>query len=487
MNQLISFFIFVLSSAIVHSSELRDFEKNLTEIKSNSSLSANKRHLAIYQHTLELGVHGVDYLVTRRNVNGLFVALVKDSWEAYIAASDNLLKLSRQRSEEHQALAELYLIERTQALYNKYMESISYRFILKDQSLILDNKIEIFIENILSRSNRNKLPYLLGVVARKKPRGYENSLIYQKFDRGESLEGFATLDFRIIDALRKIFYVSTGTVSRSLGAVAGPIEWGRSGRVSVDVQLKNNILAKLMPLDIVFEKKSNKLTDYLIPGYWGHNAVWLGTKEQLIELGIWESKELAPFRDNIENGNSIFEIRRQGAGFSRFDDWLEMDAFASIRVKGLLDKSESRILKVYRILSEQFGKEYDFGFNVDTSYKVTCSELVYLAYGDYQWPTRSMLGRTIVGPNEIAELVFYKDAPLELISFVTSGEEEAPKFQEKEILANLMGFNLQSDGTFKKRYKVCYSDGRVHIRDNIRIKRRCVEKEKYLYLQLSKT
>ena len=481
MSQFIAFFVLILSSVSVYSSELSYFENSLDVIRSNSTFSADKKHYAIFQHTLNLGIYGIDYLATRTSVNGLFLTLVKDSWEVYIAASNKLLRSSKQSVKEREALAELYLIERTQLLYDKYMESRAVRFILKDQSLMLDNKIEEFIEQTLSRSNRARIPALLDVVVSKKPAGYEDSIVYKKFYKHESLNGFASLDYYFSDVLAKIFFVSTDSISRLLGVVAGPIEWGRNGRLGTISQ--DYISAKLRPLDIVFEKKSYKLTDYLIPGYWGHNAVWLGTKEQLIELGIWGSKELAPFKEQIESGNSIFEMRKRGAVFSRFGEWLTMDAFASIRVKGLLDKPEKSILKIFSNLSKQLGKKYDFGFNVDSSAKVTCSEVVYLAYGDYKWPTKNILGRATVGPNEIAELIFYKDSPLELVTFVTGDEGGGPKFQKKEFLADLMGFSLQEDGTFKKRYKVCDAANRMHSRKGMRIKRRCVEKEKYLYLQ----
>ncbi len=481
MNKLILLFILIISSKYVYSSELTAFENNLDIIRNNATFTVDKKHLAIYQHTLNLGIYGLDYLSSRASVNGLFLTLVRDSWDAYIAASNNLLASSKKGGEEREALAELYLIERTQLLHDKYMESRATRFILKDQSLVLDNKIEAFVEEVLSPSNKQKIPSLIDVVESKRPVGYEDSVIYKVFKNNESLNGFANLDYYFSDVLAKFFLVSTGSISRSLGAVVGPIEWGRGGLFGN--RLQETISAKLKPLDIIFEKKSYKLTDYLIPGYWGHNAIWLGTKEQLIELGVWESKALEPFRQQIESGNSIFEMRRHGAVFSRLDEWIDVDAFASLRVKGLLDKSENSLLEIFVNLNEQVGKKYDFGFNVDSTNKVTCSEVVYLAYGDYQWPTKKILGRATVGPNEIAELIFYKDSPLELIDFITADDEGVPKSQKKDVLAELMGFNLQEDGTFKKRYTECFSDDRIHGGKNMRTKRRCVEKDKYLYLQ----
>ena len=163
----------------------------------------DKKHLAIYQHTLNLGIYGLDYLSSRASVNGLFLTLVRDRWDAYIAASNNLLASSKKGGEEREALAELYLIERTQLLHDKYMESRATRFILKDQSLVLDNKIEAFFREVLSPSNKKKIPSLIDVVESKRPVGYEDSVIYKVFKNNESLNGFAKLDYYFSDVLAK--------------------------------------------------------------------------------------------------------------------------------------------------------------------------------------------------------------------------------------------------------------------------------------------
>ena len=481
MRQLVTMLILMLSSFSAVSSELSYFDGELYVVKNKLYPSIEDRHFAVYQLTLNLGVYGIDYLSERENGNGLFSELMKESWKEYILSSKQLRNFSGQRTASQQALAELYLIERTQSLYNKYMSNKSIRFMFKDQSLSLDNKIEDFLEETLSKSNKLKIPYLLKIVEMNKPVGYEGSVIFNGYMNKAPLDGFSSMKYHFSDVFEKLFFMTTNSISYSLGLVAGPVKWGRGGKLVDDVESKKIILGKLKPLDIILEKKAYKLTDYMIPGYWGHNAVWLGTKEQLLELGVWNSNELAPFRRQIELGNSVFEMRRRGVTFSRFDDWMNMDAFAAIRVKGMLEKSDADILRIFKILSEQIGKAYDFGFNADSAFKITCSELVYLAYGDYKWPTKNVFGRPTIGPNEIAASVFYIDSKLELVSFVTGDRENGAKFQSKDFLAKLMGFNAKEDGTFKKRYSECewineYRDKKRRYR-----KKRCFNKEKYMY------
>ena len=482
MKQLLSFFIFFTLVLSAQSSEFSNFENNLEDIKNDDSLSINNKHFALYQHTLNLGAYGLDYLATRESGNGIFLELMKESWKEYITTSKTYLDLSKNMKKSEKALVEIFLIERTQSLYNTYMDNKPTRQILKDQSLVLDHQIENFFERTLSKSNRKKIASYLFQIKKEKPSGFNQSVIFSKFLNNESLKQFANLDSHVTDLFSKLFSISTNSISYSFGAIASPIEWGNGGQLRNDKKAQNKIFNELKPLDIIFEKKGYKLTDYTIPGYWGHNAVWLGTKEQLIELGIWDKKELELFRTQIENGNSIFEMRKWGITFSNFEKWINMDAYASIRVKGILEKSKKDLLKVFRIFSEQLNKKYDFGFNADTSFKITCSEVIYLAYGDYNWPTKNIFGRNTISPNDMAESAFYKDSPFQFISFVTGDEEKGATFQSKEFFANLMGFNAKDDGTFKKRYNECKLSHKRQKRRGIKIKNNCVKKEKYLYL-----
>ncbi|WP_164848198.1 YiiX/YebB-like N1pC/P60 family cysteine hydrolase [Halobacteriovorax sp. HLS] len=470
----------------VSATEFQKFEKHLEYIRTHNYSSINKKHFAIYQHTLNLGSYSLDYLNTRQNGNGLFLELIKESWRSYIKitkelqADHNLLKVSELTGE--QALNQLFIIERTQSLYNTYMDNKQTRVILKDQSLVLENKLKSFLETTLSSKVRDRINSIIKIVERNEVENKFESIIFTKYSNKEALNSFANLDAHVSDFFSRLLTISTNSLSYSFGAIAGPIEWGDGGQLRNDRAAIDKIYQELKPLDIIFEKKAYKLTDYTIPGYWGHNAVWLGTKEQLIELGIWESKELDPFRDRIENGQSIFEMRKWGITFANYEKWINMDAYASIRVKGILEKSKEDLLKIFRIFGEQMDKSYDFGFNADTSFKITCSEVIYLAYGDYNWPTERIFGRNTISPNGMAEAIFYKNSPYQFVSYVTGDEDKGATFHSKEYFANLMGFNAKKDGSFKKRYNECRLKYKRIRRGSIKLINHCIKKEKYLSL-----
>jgi len=69
----------------------------------------------------------------------------------------------------------------------------------------------------------------------------------------------------------------------------------------------------------------------------------------------------------------------------------------------------------------QIGKEYDFNFDVETTDKIVCSQLVYLAYDKIEWPTKSVVGRYTISPDNIA-IKALNNGPFELVLFYHDGK-----------------------------------------------------------------
>ena len=50
----------------------------------------------------------------------------------------------------------------------------------------------------------------------------------------------------------------------------------------------------------------------------------------------------------------------------------------------------------------QLGKEYDFKFDVETSIKIVCSELIYATDILHTWPTKNSGGINTISPDNVA-------------------------------------------------------------------------------------
>ncbi|HQH27497.1 MAG TPA: Poxvirus G6, partial [Oligoflexia bacterium] len=66
-------------------------------------------------------------------------------------------------------------------------------------------------------------------------------------------------------------------------------------------------------------------------------------------------------------------------------------------------------------------KDYDFNFDVNTTDKIVCSELIYVSYPSIAWPTEHVVGRFTISPDNVARLAA-GGAPLRLVRFYHDGE-----------------------------------------------------------------
>ncbi len=140
-----------------------------------------------------------------------------------------------------------------------------------------------------------------------------------------ALSRFNIFKNEVEDNIRLISSDATNQVSKMFGNAAGIIVARRGKLDELPKEKQSEIIANLQPLDILLEKAPFRLTDYLIPGYWSHVALWSGTEEELSKLGVWdelpaiynEAKETyhysgPDFQDAIRNGHMVIEALRPG-------------------------------------------------------------------------------------------------------------------------------------------------------------------------------
>lgn len=239
-------------------------------------------------------------------------------------------------------------------------------------------------------------------------------------------------------------------VSGLFGNTMGLFET-RKGKLYGDKIAKKNIIEHLQPLDILLEKTPFRLTDKLIPGHFGHVAIWTGSKAELIDIGLWENPYVQKHADKIsskedansKNEHQIVEALRSGVQLSTLDEFMNIDDFVILRpiFKGENNKplSKEALLMAFR----QLGKKYDFNFDVNTTDKIVCSELAYVSFPSIDWPTEKTLGRHNISPDNVAKLA-WNNLPLELILFYHDGKLVSKENQLIKMKA-LMQALMQAD------------------------------------------
>lgn len=220
----------------------------------------------------------------------------------------------------------------------------------------------------------------------------------------------------------------------------------------ITADLINEYREKLMPGDIFLERREWHATNVGIPGYWTHNALYLGTLQEM-EAYFENIPELAgkKFSEFVqENYKAVYEelqraddkgykyavieSKRPGVILMSLEESAGADSLAVLRVKGVSPSDQFRI--VTQALSH-YGKPYDFDFNFITDNALVCSELVYKAYLDINKlhiELEELNGRLMLSPNKFAKKFAQEygtdKAELELVLFLDGNEKTGKAIQK---------------------------------------------------------
>ncbi|MEK6773337.1 MAG: YiiX/YebB-like N1pC/P60 family cysteine hydrolase [Bdellovibrionota bacterium] len=280
-----------------------------------------------------------------------------------------------------------------------------------------------FIKQLPASEMDAQTNYLVGVI--------QSSPSYQLFRNGliKNLLSFAALRLiseknRLLDALFSNSRDTEDLISKAFGNVVAVIET-RQGKLNPTKPpgLLQKIETKLKPLDILLEKTPFRLTDRLIPGHWGHLALWIGSLEQLKEEGLWDliadednqpawkAMPLAKRQKIIQaltTGNVILEALRPGVQLNSLKQFMNVDDFLAIRPDYLQNDREIKAELIAQALTH-FSKDYDFNFDAKTQDKIICSELVYWVFTDIPWLTENTFGRASISPDNVIHTVLNRN------------------------------------------------------------------------------
>jgi hypothetical protein len=207
-------------------------------------------------------------------------------------------------------------------------------------------------------------------------------------------------------------------------------------------------------MDIITEKTGFTLTDKMIPGYFGHIAIWLGTEEHLKEIELWNHPTIVPYQNRIIKGYSILETDRKGTHLKTLKDFMNIDELAIASIPSFKNLSKEQKIVLYDNALAQLGKGYDFNFDVETSNKLVCSELLYQVFGAIHWPTDNYLKRNTISPDNVLSLALYKKSPIILSYYL--GATNRKNIYKKNIddLANDLGY-LKKENQFMIKGEKC--------------------------------
>jgi hypothetical protein len=232
--------------------------------------------------------------------------------------------------------------------------------------------------------------------------------------------------------------VVKGTTSSAFFPVqAGIAEWMGDTKVwrternlISDAQIQS-LAPRLLPGDILLERREWYLSNIGLPGYWPHAALVVGTPEERAalfadpEVTAWVKAQGQPDGDfeallaarepaaaktsrAMENGHPVrvLEAISEGVVFTSFEHTLAADSLAVLRPRLATTARAAAILRAFHYA----GRPYDYDFDFLTDSALVCTELVYKAYEPgpgktgLSLPLTEVLGRTTLPPNLIARM-----------------------------------------------------------------------------------
>ncbi|MCL1911366.1 MAG: hypothetical protein FWG13_04090 [Leptospirales bacterium] len=207
---------------------------------------------------------------------------------------------------------------------------------------------------------------------------------------------------------------------------------------------------RILPGDILLERREWFLSNIGLPGFWPHAALCVGTEaerakffdvpevrdwviSQGIKDGKFESllKKRCPAAQKAnqgkdESGHSlrIIEAVSEGVVFSSVSHSADADSAAVLRPNLSRLEIAMALLKAFGY----YGMPYDFDFDFRTSNALVCSELVYKSYSPdagqkgLDFPLTTIIGRPVLTPNNLIryfdETYDKKDRPLDFVLFL---------------------------------------------------------------------
>ncbi len=277
----------------------------------------------------------------------------------------------------------------------------------------------------------------------------------------------------VLTAKNALRVLQGGAQSAWLPLQAGVSEWMGDTKVYRGTQCLispaqiKDLQPKLLPGDILLERREWFLSNIGLPGFWSHAALYIGTPEErrafFADAGVraWTKQQgetggdfemllqkrspeaTRQSRTPQEEGHwvRVLEAMSEGVVFTTLEHSAGCDSLAVLRPR--LPKTE-RALALLRAF-HYAGRPYDFNFDFATDAELVCTELVYKAYEPaagvrgLTFPLVEMLGRKVTPANELArqfDTQYGTPAQQSDLILFLDGQERG----RKAVAASLRGF-----------------------------------------------
>jgi hypothetical protein len=195
------------------------------------------------------------------------------------------------------------------------------------------------------------------------------------------------------DVLGRALYGVQEAVGRGLAEV----RMKPSHLPSLPKRIRAELVELLRPGDVLVVRKEFAATNYLLPGYWPHVALFVGTGSGLVDHGLANHPHIEPRLPRLRSATEVTAVLTPDP-INTWSNGAEhpcvLEAMKDgVRIRSVNSAFNSDSIVVVRptleechvasALAQAFmheGKPYDFDFDFCASHRLVCTEVVYRAY-----------------------------------------------------------------------------------------------------------
>ena len=210
--------------------------------------------------------------------------------------------------------------------------------------------------------------------------------------------------------------------------------------------------------DIILEKDMQANTDTLIPGYWVHASIYMGTIKEMKAIGIWDDPGFAIIQYEIEKYRTspdrqhylnnvwknkkafedipwFYESDRPGVGVHPLIKFLKTDGMAVLRPTK--NWNTEAIKHIFKRANDRMYFPYDYVHDTKRKFWVSCSKVVLKVFDQVTFPVSKNLEYISVSPDQIGQPVSLdptkpEEGELKLIQFFDAEDEGKLRFDHRD-------------------------------------------------------
>jgi hypothetical protein len=174
-------------------------------------------------------------------------------------------------------------------------------------------------------------------------------------------------------------------------------------RPAVNTKALDYLTRIIKPGDLLFTRTEHKVTTALLPGFFAHVAIYLGSAGDLKRLGLHREPAVQRAWAKLEKPSRfgyVLEAKHAGVIVAPLEECLSCDHVLALRPSRLPGGAKYLISSAF----EHLGKGYDFDFDFGRTSHVVCTELVYRPMhnqGPYAFTLVKRMGRYTLSVDDI--------------------------------------------------------------------------------------